>query len=69
MARQVSTDTLTWGKALWGAGTSLEKSKGATVCLWGRINENLFLRVSAQDRLLCHWSCLRSPRVRPLVLS
>ena len=38
-ASQASTDTLTWGKALWRAGMTLEKSKAAFVCLQGGIHE------------------------------
>ena len=34
-AGQASTDTLMWGKALWRAGMTLEKSKAAFVCLQG----------------------------------
>ena len=39
MAGQSSPCMLTWGKALWGAGMSLEKSKGAFLCLQGGILE------------------------------
>ena len=56
MAGQASRDTLYLGKALWGAGRTLEKSKGAFVCLKGGMNEkgNLFLQAPAQGRLLRH---------------
>ena len=39
VAAQAGTDTLTWGKALWEAGMTLEKSKAAFVCLQGGIHE------------------------------
>ena len=38
-AGQASTDTLTWGKALWRAGMTVEKSKAAFVCLQAGIHE------------------------------
>ena len=39
MAGQASTDMLMCEEALWGAGMSLEKSKGAFLCLQGGIHE------------------------------
>ena len=39
VAAQAGTDTLTWGKALWEAGMTLEKSKAAFVCLQGGIHK------------------------------
>ena len=39
MAGHASTGTLTWGKACWRAGMTLEKSKGSYLCLRGIIHE------------------------------
>ena len=64
VAGQASTDMLMWGKALWRAGMTLEKSKDHNcACREESMRKrNLFLQAPAQGRLLC-------PLARTLVLA
>ena len=55
VAGQASTDTLTWGKALWEGGMTLEKSKDHNCACReeSMTKRKLLLQAPIRGRLLC----------------